>query len=149
MRYTRINEASICGEPGTTQLHSHPGDGTGGNNACAPAVRRDSSHGEKPSQQRQQAVADICNDVRDNMRSERPKRDGSKSRDPSSSFAYLDPGIGVVEMQIRFTMCGKETLFMQTRFPMCGTETSSYLKWCFALICKFFEFAIKRLTNRP
>nr|DAG62782.1 MAG TPA: hypothetical protein [Caudoviricetes sp.] len=33
------------------------------------------------------------------MRSERPKRDGSKSRDPSSSFAYLDPGIGVVEMQ--------------------------------------------------
>lgn len=77
----------------------------GGNNACAPAVRRDSSHGEKPSQQRQQAVADICNDVRDNMRSERPKRDGSKSRDPSSSFAYLDPGIGVMEMQIRFTMC--------------------------------------------
>ena len=99
MRYTRINEASICGEPGTTQLHSHPGDGMGGNNACAPAVRRDSSHGEKPSQQRQQAVADICNDVRDNMRSERPKRDGSKSRDPSSSFAYLDPGIGVMEMQ--------------------------------------------------
>lgn len=45
------------------------------------------------------------------MRSERPKRDGSKSEDPSFSFACLDPGIGVMEMQVATEAEEKVSIF--------------------------------------